>query len=76
VYYVDGLHVYETQTASHFNIRKQRMLVFLCRIKLLAADEEKDPLRPVDTFQTEGSRQHRYTFIIQTGWFTYRVHSP
>jgi len=42
------------------------MLVFLCRIKLLASDEEKDLLLPVDTFQTEGPRQHSHTAIIQT----------
>jgi len=66
VYYVDGLNAYEAQTASHFNIRKHRMLVFLCRIKLPASDEEKDLLLPVDTFQTEGPRQHSHTAIIQT----------
>lgn len=32
------------------------MLVFLCRIKLRGSDEENGLLRPVDTFQTEGSR--------------------
>jgi len=42
------------------------MLVFLCRIKLLASDEEKGLQRPVGTFQTEGSRQHSHTAIIQT----------
>jgi hypothetical protein len=31
-----------------------------------ASDEEKDLLRPVDTFQTEGLRQHSHTAIIQS----------